>query len=140
MNYTLLRVELPDCEEYEAEDIMVQDVTRRNCGLVALAARFVMGNEDPFCACALERVSGHAKLVELVESEAGVETTEAIAMIKRALASIRRLDEYVKFSGVVQHRVDCIRQQDGGAQLVGLNEYCWLHIRKYITLEDVVKI
>ncbi|KAH7977334.1 hypothetical protein HPB49_000700 [Dermacentor silvarum] len=136
MNYTLLRVELP--EEYEAENIMVEDVTRRNCGLVARAARFVMGNEDPFCACALERVSGHAKLVELVESEAGVETTEAIAMIKRALASVRGLDEYMKFCGVAQHRVDCIRQQDGGAQLVDLNEYCWLHIRKYITLEDAM--
>ncbi|KAH7966658.1 hypothetical protein HPB49_018380 [Dermacentor silvarum] len=138
MNYSLLRVELPECEGYEAEKVTVQDVTRRNCCLVARAARFVMGDQDPFCASALEIVSGHAKLVEIVQSKAGVETSEAIAMIKRALASIRGLDEYMKLSGVVQHRVDCIKQQDGGTQLVDLNEYCWLHIRKYLTLEDVV--
>ncbi|KAH7961637.1 hypothetical protein HPB52_010962 [Rhipicephalus sanguineus] len=138
-NYNLLRVELPDCGMYDAENIIVQDVIRRNCGLIARAVRFIMGDRDPFCASALEPVSGHAKLVELVEDKAGVETTEAIAMIKRALLSIRGLDEYMRLSGVVKCSVQCLGQRDGGTQLVDLNEYCWLHIRQYLTLADIVK-
>ncbi|KAH7964556.1 hypothetical protein HPB51_027207 [Rhipicephalus microplus] len=138
-NYNLLHVELPECRMYHTENIIVQDVTRRNCGLIARALRFVLGDRDPLCASALERVCGHAKLVELVEDRAVVETTEAIAMIKRALNSIRGLQEYMTLSGVVKNSVQSLRQRDGETNLVDLNEYCWLHIRQYLTLEDVAK-
>ncbi|KAH6940054.1 hypothetical protein HPB50_024577 [Hyalomma asiaticum] len=138
-NFNLLHVELPDCGGYDAEKIIVQDVTRRNRSLVSRAARFVMGERDPFCACALEPVYGHPKLIDLVEAKTGVDTTEAIAMMKRALSSIQGLDEYMRLSGVVKHNVQCLGRRDGGTQLVDLNEYCWLHIRNYLTLEDVVE-
>ncbi|KAL1476874.1 hypothetical protein MTO96_036174 [Rhipicephalus appendiculatus] len=152
-NYNLLRVELSDCGMYDAENIIVQDFTRRNCALIARAARFVMGDRDPFCARAREPVSIHAKLVELVQDKAGAETTEAVAMTRRALISIRGMDEYMGLSGVVKYSVQCFDQRDGGTLtsssgcklhcaedgLVASFHHIWAFIESKEEMDDYIK-
>lgn len=84
-NHSLLRIALPACSDLHAQMSTVLDVTRRNCGLVERAARFVLGDGDPYCATAFALVSEHPKLIEVVGQKAGVTDTEAMAKIKDAL-------------------------------------------------------
>lgn len=84
-NYSLLHLDLPRCEAYDADMAAAQDITRRNRSLVERASRFVMGDRDPYCAGAIELVPQHPKLVEIVKQKAGVTEAAAVDMIKNAL-------------------------------------------------------
>ncbi|KAL1472353.1 hypothetical protein MTO96_039394 [Rhipicephalus appendiculatus] len=137
-NYRLLRLSLPACRDRDAELVFIRNVTRRNSSLVTRAARFVLGEEDAYCARAVETMAGHTSLPELVCEMATVEAGEATAMIKRALSlpCLTSLNGFMKMAGVVKHRVECVGRR--GRTLEHLNEDCWLHIRKYLKIVDIV--
>ncbi|KAL1447929.1 hypothetical protein MTO96_044183 [Rhipicephalus appendiculatus] len=139
-NYHLLRVFVDAYHKCDEDMKIVAEVARRNSSLVTRAACFVMGNRTNYCARAIEFVSGHAGLAELVQKKASVDETQAKDMVRRALASITSLNEYMKVAGVVKDSVECIVQQTGQVQLDQLNEYCWRHIRLYIKVADIVQI
>lgn len=84
-NYSLLHLDLPRCEAYDADMATAQDITRRNRSIVERASRFVMGDRDPYCAGAIRLVPQHPKLVEIVKQKAGVTEAAAVDMIKNAL-------------------------------------------------------
>lgn len=84
-NYSLLRLDLPPCEAHDAVMAAAQEITRRNRSLVERASRFVMGDSDPYCACAIGLVPQHPRLVEMVAQKAGVTEAAAVRMIKSAL-------------------------------------------------------
>lgn len=146
-NYTLLHVELRDGAVCNADMAIVQDVARRNSSLVDRAGRFIMGKHDAYCARSIELVSQHPKLVEIVQSKAGVDEAKARAMIRLTLKLpwFTGLDGYMRLAGVVRHRVVCQVPAsascvpNSGMQLDELNHDCWLHIRKYLKLADVVE-
>ncbi|KAH6929207.1 hypothetical protein HPB50_024423 [Hyalomma asiaticum] len=137
-NYTLLRLSLPACRNHDAELVFIRNVTRRNSSLVTRAARFVMGEEDAYCARAIEMIAGHTALLELVCEMATVEAGEATAMIRRALGlpCLTSLNGFMKMAGVVKHRVECAGGR--GRTLDQLNEDCWLQIRKYLKIVDIL--
>ncbi|KAH7978829.1 hypothetical protein HPB49_006895 [Dermacentor silvarum] len=137
-NYRLLRLSLPACEGRDSELAFIRNITRRNSSLVTRAARFVMGEQDAYCARAIELVSGHAALVDMVCERAAVEAGEAAAMIRRALGlpCLTSLSGFMKLAGVVKHRVECVAGR--GRTLDQLHEDCWLHIRKYLKVVDIV--
>ncbi|KAH7978237.1 hypothetical protein HPB49_004888 [Dermacentor silvarum] len=137
-NYHLLRLSLPACEGRDSELAFMRNITRRNSSLVTRAARFVMGEQDAYCARAIELVSGHAALVDMVCERAAVEAGEAAAMIRRALRRpcLTSLSGFMKLAGVVKHRVECVAGR--GRTLDQLREDCWLHIRKYLRVVDIV--
>lgn len=139
-NYQLLRVYVDAYHKGDNDMKVVTEVTRRNSSLVTRAACFVMGNRTNYCARAIEFVSKHAKLVELVQKKASVDETQAKDMIRQALASINSLDGYMKAAGVVKDGVECIVQQNGQVQIDQLNEYCWRQLRQYIKVADIVQI
>ncbi|KAH7965887.1 hypothetical protein HPB49_011870 [Dermacentor silvarum] len=136
-NYTLLRIDVPSVPGYETKTWAIRNIARRNYNIFCRAARFVMGHRDPQCARALALVSDHPNFVELIQSKARVGAAEAAAMISRASKTCNSLDEFMKMAGVVKHRVECFPRRDGKAQLVHLNEYCWLEVTKYLSLLDV---
>lgn len=137
-NYHLLRLSLPACEDRDSELAFIRNITRRNSSLITRAARFVMGEQDAYCARAIELVSGHAALVDMVCERAAVEAGEAAAMIRRALGlpCLTSLSGFMKLAGVVKHRVQCVAGR--GRTLDQLHEDCWLHIRKYLRVVDIV--
>ncbi|KAH7978232.1 hypothetical protein HPB49_004875 [Dermacentor silvarum] len=136
-NYTLLRIEFPGIPGYETLTVAIRNIARRNYSIFSRAARFVMGHRDPQCARALALVSDHLNFAELIQNKARVGGAEAAAMISRATKTYNSLDEFMKMAGVVKHGVECFPRRDGKAQLVNLNEYCWLEVRKYLSLLDV---
>ncbi|KAK8782692.1 hypothetical protein V5799_015967 [Amblyomma americanum] len=116
-------------------------VTSRNATLLTRAARFAMGNSDYLNVRALELVSEHPRLVEIIEEQARVEAAEAASMVRSAVSRfhLARLEEFIKLAGVVRERVQRAGGfEAGGTDLCDLNEYCWNHIRKYLSLADVV--
>ncbi|XP_050043150.3 uncharacterized protein [Dermacentor andersoni] len=140
-NYTLLSVSLDSPVDREAAKhfFTVCDVARRNSGLVALAAQFVTGaRPGSICAQALERVSNHPALLEVLSESTSMSTEEAAATIRSRLRSIEGLQQFMRLAGVVKERVTCNARDDGRMHLADLNEHCWSHVRRYLKLHDVV--
>ncbi|KAH7961404.1 hypothetical protein HPB52_008889 [Rhipicephalus sanguineus] len=131
-NYTLLNVSFEGPVDREAAKHMfiLCDVARRNSDLVALAAHR--------CAQALERVSSHPALPELLSKLTSVSTAEAAAKVRSCLGSIEGMEQFMRLAGVVNEGVARSTREDGGTHLAGLNEHCWSHIRRYLKLYDVL--
>ncbi|KAL1472744.1 hypothetical protein MTO96_039133, partial [Rhipicephalus appendiculatus] len=77
-------------------------------------------------------------LVEKVQELASIDENEAASRIKKSLKNISELDGFMCVAGVVQHSVSCHRREDGQKQLVDLNRDCWLHIRRYLKVGDIL--
>ncbi|XP_077523393.1 uncharacterized protein LOC144134329 [Amblyomma americanum] len=138
-NRRLLRVELPSCKDRDGELVVIRNITRRNASLVTRAVRFVMGDHDPYNARAVELVSGHERVLSIVQENAGVEAKEAETMVRCALGlrCLTGLDEYMKLTGVVKRHVVCIGRRGDAVQLDELSLDCWLHVRKFLIVADV---
>lgn len=141
-NFSLLHVEFPLHVELDDHVEAVQHGARRNSSLVKHAARFVMGDRDFYSARALELVAEQQKLVEIVQSQAGVGAAEAARMIRQSLRlmCLQSLDGYMKLAGVVKHSVECCGSREDGLRLTDLYEDCWLHIRQFIKIADVALV
>ncbi|KAL1486939.1 hypothetical protein MTO96_031151 [Rhipicephalus appendiculatus] len=142
-NYSLVRLRLPTCTQRSAQIAAAQNVVRRNRSLVNRGTRFVMGEHDPYCARAVELVSRHPKLVKNVRREANLpsdgEALDKIAVALR-LPCLADIHEFMKLTGVVKERVVCEARPDGRMQLDKLYHDCWLHVRQYLKVSDVVKL
>ncbi|KAL1466637.1 hypothetical protein MTO96_042600 [Rhipicephalus appendiculatus] len=137
-NYTLLNVSLPTTEGRDDEMKVLVEVARRNRSLVSRAARFVLGdNRSLYCASAIEFVSRHPRLVEILMDKAAVSQGRTREMIRRALDRISGLDAFMTTVRVVKNKVECLRPPSGGIQLDQLNHDCWLHVRQYLKVADV---
>ncbi|XP_075724161.1 uncharacterized protein LOC142766823 [Rhipicephalus microplus] len=138
-NYTLLYVSLSTTDDSDDEMKILVEVTRRNRSLISRAARFVLGeNRSPYCAAAIEFVSRHPRLVQVLMHKAAVGEERARKMIRRALESISSMDSFMMVVRVVKDHVECVRQPDGSTQLDQLNYDCWLHVRQYLKVADVL--
>ncbi|KAH7943161.1 hypothetical protein HPB52_005950 [Rhipicephalus sanguineus] len=139
-SYNLLLLELPFCDGTTERMREAQELVRRNCSLVDRATRFVMGDHSWYCASAFERVSEEPVLVTNVGRKVNA-TEEAENMIRGAQKSVRLMNihDYMKLTGVVEGRVECVAREDGRPQLDQLHYDCWLIIRRYLMIEDVLK-
>ncbi|XP_070380772.1 uncharacterized protein [Dermacentor albipictus] len=140
--YNLLRLEINDCTPVNAEMFAAQDIVRRNRSLVERATRFVLGDHDPYCARAFVILSEHPVLVDNVRARASLGgEAEAAAMVSGARQCLAHSDvhEYMRVTGVVKERVECNARHDGGMQLDQLNYDCWIHIRRYLKVADVLE-
>ncbi|KAK8777273.1 hypothetical protein V5799_029374 [Amblyomma americanum] len=99
-----------------------------------------MGDHDPFNARAVELVSGHERVLSIVQENAAVDAREAATMFNCALGlrCLTGLDDYMRLAGVVKRRVQCIGGRDSSVQLDELSYECWIHIRKFLTVADVL--
>ncbi|XP_075557840.1 uncharacterized protein LOC142589970 [Dermacentor variabilis] len=136
-NYSLIRVEFSGYMNNDS--FVIWDTARRNSRLVCRASRFLAGaNADKAIATALERVLRHrALLAELAEVQS-ISEEEAAAALRDEVRSFEGMHEFMRLAGVVKERVTCHRREDGRTELDDLNEYCWIAIRRCLTLGDVV--
>nr|XP_054923601.1 uncharacterized protein LOC129383248 isoform X2 [Dermacentor andersoni] len=120
-----------------------QQATRRNASAVSAAAQFVLGEQDDLeGANAIELMHDHPRLLEIVMEGADVTKTGAKKMISNTLLRAHRcsLDEFMRMAGVVKERVECLRHPDDRHQLTDIGYDCWLHIRSFLKIGDVLNI
>ncbi|KAL1483066.1 hypothetical protein MTO96_002136 [Rhipicephalus appendiculatus] len=117
----------------------VADVISRNCSLVTRAAHFVvMGTRLKYCAEAVEQMHSNPGLVEKVRELACVDEDEAASRIKKSLRSFSELDDFMRIVGVVKYGATCQSRDDGQTQLVDIGRDCWLYIRQYVKVGDIL--
>ncbi|KAH7949832.1 hypothetical protein HPB49_015657 [Dermacentor silvarum] len=138
-NYSLLRVEFPG---YMNEDsFAVWETVRRNSRLVANASKFLAGaNLDKPIAAALDRVSRHPALLEELAEVQAISEDEAAAALRDEVRSFDGMHEFMRLAGVVKEAVTCHHREDGCKQLDDLNDHCWITIRRFLALGDVVDV
>ncbi|KAH7943841.1 hypothetical protein HPB52_011984 [Rhipicephalus sanguineus] len=137
-NYTLLGMQLNKCWPMRDDLFAVGNVVRRNLSLVTRAAHFVMGTRHKYCAAAAELVHWNPGLVAKVQALASVDENEAVSLVENSVKSFSELNDFMCVAGVVKYGVTCNRRDDGQLQLTDLNRDCWLHIRQYLKMDDIL--
>ncbi|KAH8033683.1 hypothetical protein HPB51_015305 [Rhipicephalus microplus] len=137
-NYTLLYLRLSKRQDLGQNWFTIVDVKRRHLALVMRAAHFVMGMKHKYCAEAVELVHFNPRLVEKVRELALADENEALSRIRKSLKSFSELDDFMRMAGVVHYSVTCQRRNDGRKQLVDIGRDCWLCIRQYLKVGDVL--
>ncbi|XP_065283982.1 uncharacterized protein [Dermacentor albipictus] len=133
-------------ETIKFKNIELADVlqaTRRNASAVSAASQFVLGQQDALDgADAVELMHDHPRLLEMVMEGDDVTKTKAKEMISSALLRVYHcsLDEFMRIAGVVKERVECFRHPGARLQLVDIDPHCWLHIRRFLKIRDVLNI
>ncbi|XP_072140281.1 uncharacterized protein [Dermacentor andersoni] len=127
------------------ENIALADIletTRRNASAVLAAAKFVFGEEDGLeAARSIELMHDHPRLLEMVSEGADVTKAAAKEMISSALlrVGLLSLDEFMRMTGVVKQKTQCLADPGSRRQLCDLNLDCWLHIRRFLKISDVLQ-
>ncbi|KAH7943405.1 hypothetical protein HPB52_007808 [Rhipicephalus sanguineus] len=137
-NYMLLGMRTLWHKQHCGDTFTVADVVRRNNSLVTRAADFVMGTRHRYCGAAAELVQFNPGLVEKVQELASVDETVAASRIESSLKSFTELDDFMCLAGVVKYSVTCPRREDCQKQLVDLNRDCWLYIRQFLKVGDIL--
>ncbi|KAH7984250.1 hypothetical protein HPB52_018599 [Rhipicephalus sanguineus] len=119
--------------------LAIYEATRRNMGLLAVAAAFTKTTElDRYSSAALERICKlHGELLEDLAELADVSAAEIGGLARGHLKRTASLDEYMRITSVVKERVVCHPRDDGSMQLDDLNEDCWEMVRRCLMLDDV---
>ncbi|KAH7986076.1 hypothetical protein HPB52_025225 [Rhipicephalus sanguineus] len=140
-NHTLLTADCSDHLDADAarDYLAVQDTTSRNSGVVTRAARFLKASHlDRYVNGALERVLSYpALLTEVAEVFLNINQSELVSLARDRLKGTKSLDGFMRFAGVVKEGVLCHPSDDGRMQLDDLNEDCWMHVRRYLFIDDV---
>ncbi|KAL3227224.1 hypothetical protein MRX96_024191 [Rhipicephalus microplus] len=137
-NYTILGLNEYIHQVGHRDLFILDDVVHRNVSLVARAAHFVTGTRHRYLAAAVELVHFNPGLVESVRKLSSIDEDEARSRIKNSLKSFSELDDFMRLAGVVKHGVSCHRRDDGQKQLVDIGRDCWLWIRQYLTVGDIL--
>ncbi|XP_065298431.1 uncharacterized protein [Dermacentor albipictus] len=120
----------------------ILETTRRNASAVLAAAQFVLGQEDGLeGASSIELMHDHPRLLEMVSEGADVTKADAKKMISSALlrVGLLSLDEFMRITGVVQETAECLADPGARRQLSDLNFDCWLHVRRFLKISDVLQ-
>ncbi|KAL1471656.1 hypothetical protein MTO96_039815 [Rhipicephalus appendiculatus] len=102
------------------------------------AAHLVNGRRRKYGAAAAELVHSNPGLVEKVQELASVDEDEAVSRIKKSLKSFSKLDNFMRLAGVVKYGVTCHSRDEGQKQLVDIGRDCWLYIRQYLKVADIL--
>lgn len=137
-NYMLLGLYVNWNGRFRSDWHPIHDVVRRNNSLVTRAAHFVMGTRRKYCAAAAELMQFSPGLVEKVQELASVDEEDAVSRIEGSLQSFTELHDFMCLAGVVKKSVSCHRREDGQKQFVDLNRDCWLHLRLYLKVGDIL--
>ncbi|KAK8767299.1 hypothetical protein V5799_005922 [Amblyomma americanum] len=113
----------------------IQEVLARNNALPFRAAWFVTGRTaDKRGAEALELLGPDPVVVSNVQELLSVDQNEAEDATRRKLYDLDDMNAFMRAAGVVRESVVC----DGRPSLDALQFFCWLHLRQYLRVTDVV--
>ncbi|KAH7943679.1 hypothetical protein HPB52_009884 [Rhipicephalus sanguineus] len=137
-NYTLLGLHVHRHEAVHCDLFTIDDVLGRNASLVSRAAQFVSGRRRRYLAAAAELVHSNSGLVELIRDVTCVNEDEVLSQIRNSLKSYSELDDFMRLAGVVKCGVTCHVRDDGEKQLADIGRDCWLCIRQYLKMGDIL--
>ncbi|KAH8023127.1 hypothetical protein HPB51_011057 [Rhipicephalus microplus] len=137
-NYTILGLKGPTLQDANHDGFIVDDVVHRNVSLVARAAHFVTGTRHRYLAAAAELVKFNPGLVESVQKLSSINEDEVLSRIKSSLKSFSELDDFMCLAGVVKYGVSCHRRDDAQKHLVDIGRDCWLIIRQFLRVGDIL--
>ncbi|KAL3202853.1 hypothetical protein MRX96_001219 [Rhipicephalus microplus] len=138
-NFTIVSLRTQERRENAKNWAFIQNVATRNAALLEKAARFVAGDySQKSDAEAFEAVASSPLLPRRVQVVKGVGECEAVEMVRRAVRNLRDMDGFMTITGVVIKSVMCEESRDGRARLDSLPADCWLAIRRYLSVTDVV--
>ncbi|KAH7950357.1 hypothetical protein HPB49_023012 [Dermacentor silvarum] len=136
-NYSLLRAEFPGY--MNKDSFAVWDTARRNSSLVARASQFLAG-AHPDNGWRWSESCGTVLCWRNLPKSSPSAKDEAAAALRDEVGSFEGMHDFMRLAGVVKERVTCHHREDGRKQLDDLNEHCWIAIRRYIVLGDVVDV
>ncbi|XP_070386086.1 uncharacterized protein [Dermacentor albipictus] len=120
----------------------IQEVARKNASAILDAADFVLGEQNGVEGVrAIELMRDHPRLLERVMEGADVTKAEAKKKIRSALLRVHSssIDEFMRMTGVVKEAVQCLCHPGARKlQLADIGHDCWLHIRSFLKIADVV--
>ncbi|KAH7950195.1 hypothetical protein HPB49_020731 [Dermacentor silvarum] len=127
-------------ESYVASWKELRQLMSKNAARVSAAAMFVLGEDTRKGARLIESLHDHPRLLELVRKGAGATEAEAQEMAQRAMRSVRdcSLRDYMTLTGVVKEKVKRLDPDSKEVHLVDLPDECWLYVRRYLEITDVV--
>ncbi|XP_075527312.1 uncharacterized protein LOC142559621 [Dermacentor variabilis] len=133
-------LEASDNKDGALTDIM--EVARKNASTALDAVDFVLGEQNGVeGARAIELMRDHPRLLEMVMEGADVTKAEAKKRIRSALIRVRSssIDEFMTMTGVVKEAVQCLSHPGARRlQIVDIGHDCWLHVRSFLKIADVV--
>ncbi|XP_075527036.1 uncharacterized protein LOC142559304 [Dermacentor variabilis] len=133
-------LEASDLKDGALADIM--EVTKKNASAILDAADFVLGEQNGVeGARAIELMREHPRLLEMVIEGADVTKAEAKKRIRSALVRVRSssIDEFMRMTGVVKEALQCLSHPGARRpQLADIGHDCWLHVRSFLKIADVV--
>ncbi|KAL3202856.1 hypothetical protein MRX96_001222 [Rhipicephalus microplus] len=139
-NFTIVSMKTFERRENAKNWAFIQNVTTRNVILLERGARFVAcqwfqkNNAEAF-----EAVTSSPLLPLRVQMLTGVDECEAVSLVQKAVRFLRDMDVFMSITGVANAGVVCEESSDGWARLDSLPADCWLAIRRYLSVADVVR-
>ncbi|KAL3202855.1 hypothetical protein MRX96_001221 [Rhipicephalus microplus] len=134
-NFTLISVDTFERRNNAKYRAHIQRVATRNTVFLARATRFVAElSPDKSDAEALELLASSS----LLQSEVQLTSVQATDVIQQALRKLKGLEGFMKVTGVVKASVVCEESSGGRLRLDTLPADCWLAIRQYSSVADVV--
>ncbi|KAK8784455.1 hypothetical protein V5799_009182 [Amblyomma americanum] len=138
-NFTILSVKMLPRKREGKHWNRIQEVVTRNHTLLIHAARYVTGCVmQKSGAEALELMSSNPMLVSKVEEMASLSENAAMGLIRSRLADLDDIDFFMTIAGVVKESVVCEETAKGRACLGALPYDCWLSLRRFLRVADVI--
>ncbi|KAH7945576.1 hypothetical protein HPB49_013135 [Dermacentor silvarum] len=128
--------------------LVLQAVTSRNRLLIERAMQFAAGDISTEDGFDLQRKRG-AEALDLVASSyawpwASTDVpqirlfSEQRKNLRSAWLRTREMDAFMRLTGIVRQDVTCYPEPDGRPQLSTLSRDCWLHLRQFLKVGDVL--
>ncbi|KAL1475328.1 hypothetical protein MTO96_037378 [Rhipicephalus appendiculatus] len=126
--------------DFQEAVMRLQDIVRQNTARFAAAVKYVTGEITGAGARAVEVLHNHPWLLEQVRDAAEVTEEEARELAERAFWTVCHGDvhDFMWSTGVVRERQATPSDPDAQRlHILDLPLLCWLHVRRYLKLEDV---
>ncbi|KAH6932586.1 hypothetical protein HPB50_007833 [Hyalomma asiaticum] len=138
-NFTIVSIKTFERRRHTKNWNVIRNVATRNAAFLEWAARHVVGlSFEKSSAEALELLASSPLLPLRVQELASVSECQAASMIRKAVKSLKDIDVFMSITGVVRESVVCEESTDGRPRLDTLPLDCWLAIRPYLRVADVV--
>nr|XP_050035837.1 uncharacterized protein LOC126532212 [Dermacentor andersoni] len=138
-NFTIVSVDTFERRIDAKNWALIQKAATRNATLLERAARLVAGLcSDKADAEALELVASSPLLLPRVQELMSVCELQASRRMRETVINLKELDGFMSIAGVVRESVVCEENSDGRPRLDTIPLDCWLAIRRYLSVADVV--
>ncbi|XP_049525166.1 uncharacterized protein LOC125946371 [Dermacentor silvarum] len=147
-NHTIFCVNIRPRSGHRRPWLVLQAVTLRNHLLIERAIQFTNQDISTENGFDLQRKRGAEALDLVASSYVGPSASADVPQLffyseqrrnmRNAWLRVQEMDTFMRLTGIVRQNVTCYPEPDGRPQLDRLPRDCWLHIRQYLKVSDVL--